>query len=247
VDAAEPDLTLVLACYNEEGHIRDSVREIVDVLEHTSWSYEIIFVDDCSGDHTRELIAAIIAEYPGVAMSRLLHPVNRGRGASVSDGFRMGRGRHRGYIDIDLEVGAHYIPVCVRALEDGADVATALRIYKFQWRSLDRYLLTKGYTWLVRRILGTRLRDTETGFKFFAASRSGSLLDEIEDAGWFWDTEFMIRAERKGLVVRELPCLFLRRREKSSSVRVVSDSLDYFRKLMRFRRVARDLPPGGGG
>jgi glycosyltransferase involved in cell wall biosynthesis len=246
VDAAEPDLTLVLACYNEEGHIRESVREIVDVLEHTSWSYEIIFVDDCSRDRTRELITEIVAEYPGVAMSHLFHRVNLGRGASVSDGFRRGRGRHRGYIDIDLEVGAHYIPVCVRALENGADIATALRIYKFEWRSLDRYLLTRGYAWLVRRLLHTRLRDTETGFKFFTASRSGWLLDEIADTGWFWDTEFMIRAERSGLSIREVPCLFLRRREKSSSVRVVADSLDYLRKLMRFRRIARALQPRSG-
>ena len=246
MDADEPDLTLVLACYNEESHIRESVREIVDVLDHTSWSYEIIFVDDCSSDRTRELITAIVAEHPRVAMSQLFHPVNLGRGASVRDGFRMGRGRHRGYIDIDLEVGAHYIPVCMRALENGADVATALRVYKFQWRSLDRYLLTKGYAWLVRRILHTRLRDTETGFKFFATGRAGPLLDETEDTGWFWDTEFMVRAERRGLRVRELPCLFLRRREKASSVRVVADSLDYFRKLMRFRKVAGALPPGPG-
>jgi glycosyltransferase involved in cell wall biosynthesis len=242
--AAEPDLTLVLACYNEEGHIRESVREIVDVLEHTSWSWEIVFVDDCSSDRTRERIDAIIAEHPRAAMARLFHPVNLGRGASVRDGFRMGRGRYRGYIDIDLEVGAHYVPACVRALETGADVATALRVYKFRWRSLDRYLLTKGYAWLVRRLLHTRLRDTETGFKFFQTRTGAKLLDEIEDTGWFWDTEFMIRAERRGLHVRELPCLFLRRREKPSSVRVVADTLDYFRKLMRFRRVARALPPG---
>ena len=246
MDAAEPDLTLVLACYNEEGIIRESVRQIVDVLEDTSFGYEIVFVDDASRDRTRELIDAIIAEHPGVAMSRVFHPENRGRGASVSDGFRIGRGRHRGYIDIDLEVGAHYIPACVRALEDGADIATALRVYKFQWRSLDRYLLTKGYVWLVRRLLGTRLRDTETGFKFFAHRRIGSLLDEIEDPGWFWDTEFMIRAERKGLLVRELPCLFVRRREKPSSVRPLADSLDYFRKLMRFRRIAATASGAGG-
>jgi hypothetical protein len=239
-----PDLTLVLACYNEEGHIRESVREIVDVLSHTTWGFEIIFVDDCSSDRTRERIDAIIAEHPRVAMSRLFHPVNLGRGASVRDGFRMGRGRYRGYIDIDLEVAAHYVPVCVRAIEEGADVATALRVYKFQWRSLDRHLLTRGYRWLVRRLLDTRLRDTETGFKFFASDRIGKLLDETRDDGWFWDTEFMIRAERRGLRVREIPCLFVRRREKASSVRVVADSLDYFRKLLRFRRVARALPRG---
>lgn len=234
------DLTLVLACYNEEGLIRESVREIVEVLERTAWTYEVIFVDDGSKDRTRPMIDELIAEYAGRAdLRRIFHEKNKGRGGTVTDGFKAGRGRFRGYIDIDLEVHAHYITECVRALENGADVATALRTYQFQWRSLDRWILSKGYVWIMRRLLRTRLKDTETGFKFFREDRIGNLLDEIEDEGWFWDTEFMIRADMAGLEIRELPCLFIRRYDKTSSVNAISDTIEYFGRLWRFRKVVK--------
>src|SRR5436190_745890 len=107
------------------------------------------------------------------------HDPNRCRGRTVSDGFRLARGAVAGYVDIDLEVPAYYIPVCVRAVREGADVATALRTYKFQLRSLDRYVMSKGYAWLMRRLLHVPLIDTETGFKFFRRERLVPLLDRV--------------------------------------------------------------------
>src|SRR5207245_2019890 len=139
-----------------------------------------------------------------------LHPrlsegaVDRGRGATVSDGFRAARGDIVGYLDVDLEVHARYIPSLVRAIEKGAEVATVRRIYAFQLRSLDRYFMSRGYSYLVRKMLGTSLHDTETGYKFFRREALMPVLDEIRDPGWFWDTEFMVRAERRGLCVAEV-------------------------------------------
>jgi glycosyltransferase involved in cell wall biosynthesis len=240
-EAREMDLTLVLACHNEEGLIRESVREIVDVLDRSRLRYEIIFVDDASRDQTRKLIDEIIVEYDWVPMDRLFHEVNKGRGGTVTDGFRLGRGRIRGYIDIDLEIHAHYILECVRALEHEAEIATAYRVYRFSWRALDRYILTKGYVWLMKKVLGTSLSDTEAGFKFYRHDRIGSLLEEIEDRGWFWDTEFLLRSEVKGLAIREVPCLFIRRYDKTSSVNMISDTLEYLVRLSKFRGTLRCL------
>lgn len=230
------DVSLVLACYDEEDLIEESVREIVEVLDRTHYTYELIFVDDCSRDRTRALIDQLMERYPNVRMQKLFHVVNKGRGATVTDGFRMAKGRFQGYIDIDLEVHARYVPECVRALEQGWDIATAHRIYTFQIRSIGRYAMSKGYIWLTQQVLRTSVRDSETGFKFFRADRIGSLLDEIEDPGWFWDTEFMIRAERKGLRITEIPCLFIRRFDKTSSVQPLRDSVVQLDRLLSFRR-----------
>src|SRR6266567_23592 len=65
--------------------------------------------------------------------------------------------------DVSLEVHPRYIPSLVRAIEKGADVAVVRRIYAFQLRSLDRYFMSRGYSYLVRKLLGTPLHDTETG------------------------------------------------------------------------------------
>jgi glycosyltransferase involved in cell wall biosynthesis len=231
-----PHLSLVLACYNEAQHIRASFAEIRDTLEQAGWPFEVVFVDDASGDGTPEILDEIVAAHPQLPLRVIRHESNRGRGATVTDGFRAARGEIAGYLDVDLEVHCRYVPSLVRAIEKGADIATLRRIYALQLRSLDRYVMSRGYSFLVRHLLGVSFRDTETGFKFFRRARVLPLLDEIADAGWFWDTEFMVRAGRRGLSVVEVPGAYIRREDKASTVRGLHDSVRYFLALLRFRR-----------
>jgi glycosyltransferase involved in cell wall biosynthesis len=237
--AEAPHLSLVLACYNEAEHLEASFSEIRDTLEQARFPYEIIFVDDVSRDRTREILARIVAEHPQLQLRTILHERNRGRGATVSDGFRAARGAITGYIDVDLEVHSRYIPSLVGAIEKGADIATLRRIYAFQLLSLDRYVMSRGYSFLVRHMLDVDYKDTETGYKFFRRDKVLPLLDEIRDEGWFWDTEFMVRAARRGLRVVEVPGAYIRRGDKTSTVRGLRDSLRYFGQLVRFRGELR--------
>jgi glycosyltransferase involved in cell wall biosynthesis len=235
------DFSLVIACYNEEPILEASVADTFRVLDALHWTSEVVFVDDHSRDRTVEVIDRIVAANPGRAITVIRHPQNVGRGGTVTDGIRAARGRYVGFIDIDLEVHAMYLLPCLLALEQGADVATALRIYRFQWRSLDRYILSRGYRWLSSQVIPPALQDTETGFKLFNRERILPVLDACRDRGWFWDTEVMVRAHYAGLRIREIPVLFLRRFDKQSSVRPIHDTLDYLQKLWRFRSVVREL------
>ena len=235
------DFTLVIACYNEEPILESSVGETFRVLDALRWTSEVVFVDDHSRDRTAEIIERIVAAHPDRAISVIRHPQNVGRGGTVTGGIRAARGRYVGFIDIDLEVHAMYLLPCLLALEQGADVATALRIYRFHWRSLDRYILSRGYRWLSSHVIPPTLQDTETGFKLFNRERILPVLEACRDRGWFWDTEVMVRAHYAGLQIREIPVLFLRRFDKQSSVRPVRDTIDYLQKLWRFRSVIREL------
>jgi glycosyltransferase involved in cell wall biosynthesis len=163
VSADAPRLSLVLACYNEAEHLEGSFPQIKEVLDDLRVPYEVLFVDDMSRDRTREIIAAIARTHADADIRVLLHERNQGRGATVCDGFRLARGEIAGFLDVDLEVHARYIPSLVKAIEKGADVATVRRVYAFQLRSIVRYVLSRGYGWLQRRLLDTRVRDTETG------------------------------------------------------------------------------------
>ena len=232
-----PYLSLVLACYNEEEILAESFRAIRETLDGMGRPYEIVFVDDVSRDRTREILREIVAENPEVSLNVILHEKNRGRGATVTDGFRAARGEIAGYIDVDLEVHPRYIPSLVRAIEKGADVAVVRRIYAFQLRSLDRYFMSRGYSYLERKLLGVSLRDTETGYKFFRREALLPVIDAIEDPAWFWDTEFMVRAVRRGLRIEEIAGAYVRREDKTSTVRGLRDSFVYFFKLLAFRRA----------
>jgi glycosyltransferase AglD len=235
------DLSLILACFDEEAIFEASVRQILRILDNTVWQYEVIFVDDCSRDRTRQMIEKLIRDNPQRYLSRIFHEKNKGRGRAVADGIRAACGDIVGYIDIDLEVHARYITSCVLAVEDGVDIATAHRIYKFYRRGLARWLMSHGYLWLEHFLLNVPLKDTETGFKFFRREKILPILDEIEDERWFWDTEVMVRSYLRGYRILEIPCLFQRRFDKASTVYPLLDSLDYLSKLWRFRKTVARL------
>jgi glycosyltransferase AglD len=235
------DLSLIIACYNEQHVFAESVRQIINTLDHTSWTYEIIFVDDCSQDQTQKLIRDLLAADGAHNLRRLFHTENRGRGSAVSDGITLAHGRIVGFIDIDLEIGARYIPPCILAIEDGYDVATGCRCYKFTWRGLLRYLLSLGYTRLERLLLSVNLKDTESGLKFFNREKILPILRQTQDEGWFWDTEIMVRSYLANLRIVEIPCVFLRRFDKKSSVKLIGTTLEYLRKILAFRKAVASL------
>jgi glycosyltransferase involved in cell wall biosynthesis len=233
----KPDLSLIIACYNEEPLLEDSVRQVLAILACLNLTYEIIFVDDCSKDNTRQIIQKLIEKYPEKNLRALYHEINCGRGRTVSDGFLAATGSIVGYLDIDLETSARYIPSMVIAIQEGADIATAHRIYKLHPRLFVRFLLSQGYHRLVQLFLNLPLHDTETGYKFFRRDVALSLLDQVEDEHWFWDTEIMARAYWADYKINEIPCLFLKRYDKKSSVRVVKDTVEYFNQLWKFRQA----------
>ena len=232
------DLSLVVPCYDEAGHLRQSVAEVIEVLERTPWNWEIVFVDDASRDDTQAVIRELCAG--DRRLRAVFHEHNRGRGAAFKTGFRAATGRITGFIDIDLEVHARYVPSLVALIDrHGVDVATGRRSYVLrQTGALHRVTLSWVYRRLCGLLLNTGVRDTETGCKFFKRATTTDVVLGAENDGWFWDTEVMVRAVLADLVVHEMPVLFVRRFDKQSTVRVVPDSIAYLRALLRFRRAA---------
>ncbi len=230
-----PDISLIIACYNEEALLRQSVERIMSVLGDSVFSYELIFVDDKSHDQTREIIASLVKRNKN--FRAIYHDANQGRGKTVRDGMAIAKGRVAGFIDIDLEVSPVYIPSFVRMILDGkADVVTGLRVYREGLSSLHRAILSRGYSRLVRTIVGIPLRDTETGYKFFDRKKILPIIKKTKSSGWFWDTEVMTYVHYQGLSIKEVPVLFIRRFDKKSSVRLLQDTIDYLWNLLAFRR-----------
>lgn len=229
------DLSLIIACYNEELVLRESIKQIFEILDNARFSYEIIFVDDFSQDNTRKIIEDIISEYPDKRFKKIFHEKNTGRGSAVTEGIKLSKGQIVGFIDLDLSTPARYIPTLAMEIKKGAGVASALRVYKLNWSAVPRWVLSKGYRFLVRLLLRLDLKDTETGCKFFNRERILPILDEVRDSHWFWDTEIMARSRMKGLKIAEIPSVFMRK-GLYSRVKIFRDSFYYLIKLIRFRK-----------
>ena len=134
---------------------------------------------------------------------------------------------------------ARYIPGLVAEIErHGADIATGRRHYLLrQTGGLHRAAASWGYRRLSNFLLALDLEDSETGCKFFRRDTAGPIVLASANDGWFWDTEVMARARLAGLRIEEVPVQFLRRADKSSTVRFWRDSWHYLRALHDFRGV----------
>lgn len=228
------DVSLILACYNETEIFNDSVERIINTLDKTDYTWEIIFVDDKSDDHTARLIHQVIKKHPRRDLSAIFHQQNQGRGQTVIDGFKQAKGGIIGFIDIDLEVGEWYLPKFIKAIEKGSDVALAWRIYDFNLKTLPRWVASKGYVWLRKLLLGLPYKDTEAGYKFFLKKKLMPLLDKVEYPGWFFDTEIMTLCYQAQLKVAEIPTAFVRRSDKTSTVKLIPDTVKYLINLIKF-------------
>jgi glycosyltransferase involved in cell wall biosynthesis len=230
-----PDFSLVLACYNEESHLKNSIDDILKVLDYTNFTYEVIFVDDKSTDRTREIIKQVIAGKKSHPLKAVFHEKNTGRGGAVTSGIRIAAAEIVGYIDVDLEVSPLYIPFCVRKVMDGSDIVIGSRVYKVRANGAFRYLTHWVYLQLVRSLIKVKfLKDSESGYKFFRKSRIMPVLDRCENTHWFWSTEFVAHAFLQKLSFCQVPCLYLRNRDKKTTVKVLRDSWRYFTSLFRF-------------
>lgn len=90
--AHSPDLSLVLACFNEEAVLEDSARQILAFLDTLPMSSEVIFVDDASRDGTVRIIDQILHENSNRQLCKI-EDTNIGRGGSVAEGICASRGR----------------------------------------------------------------------------------------------------------------------------------------------------------
>ena len=229
--------SLVLPCYNEREHIEVSLQKIRTSLDFSlgNENYEILLVDDGSEDGTREHLKSISNEKN---IKVFFHPENRGRGAAVKQGLKLAQGNSTGFIDIDCEVSEVYIPKCLQIVEEGSDLVIGARTYSvsFSPRGIMRYLSHEGYKKVVKHALKTKVSDSETGYKFFSQRAKEKILSESRFDNWFFDTEVIQICESGGLKIEEVPVLFVRNSKKTSTVRVIPDSLNYLKSLYRFKR-----------
>lgn len=228
------DLSLVLACFNEGSTLSSSLLKIVEVLKSTRYNWEIIAIDDHSRDSTYNILKKFSSNKRSFKVFK--NSANIGRGGTVMLGIKKARGKVAGFIDVDLEVSPVYIPQFVRVIEKGADLVIATRIYKESWSSINRWILSKGYSLLIRNLLALGIKDTEAGYKFFNRKKILPILEKTKDKKWFFDTEIVARAVNKKMRVVEIPVLFLRREDKKSTVNIIPDTIAYLKAVYNFKK-----------
>jgi len=161
-------LSIIIPVYNEI----ETLREIIDVVASVQLPLdkEIVLVDDCSTDGSRELIENEIREN-GFRLLKVYHSVNQGKGAALRSGFKAATGDIVLIQDADLEYDPSEYPKLLAPILDGrADVvygsrfvgSGAHRVHHF-WHMVGNRLLTLTSNMFTN----LNLTDMETCYKVF--------------------------------------------------------------------------------
>jgi glycosyltransferase involved in cell wall biosynthesis len=164
-------LSVVIPIYNERQTLAEVVRRVLDAPIEIE--RELILVDDCSTDGTRELYRRLDEEFPDTTIRVFQHEVNRGKGAALRTGFREARGDIVIVQDADLEYSPSDYPQLLKPILDGrADVVYGSRFVGGQehrvlyfWHSVGNKFLTL----LSNMFTDLNLTDMETCYKVFRA------------------------------------------------------------------------------
>ena len=226
---------VVLPVYNEELVLERSVRTLhlflTDSLAH---EWRILIADNGSRDRTQEIGEALASELANVELMRI---PEAGRGRALSRAWLASEADVLTYMDIDLSTDLGAFPKLVSAVaEGGYDVAAGSRLSAESEtkRQLKREVLSRGFVLMINLLMGTRLRDTQCGFKAIRRECVQKLMPLVQDTGWFWDTELLLLAAKGGWKVTFVPVRWLE--DKDSRVKIASTVWKDLKGLFRMRR-----------
>ncbi|MEW6723097.1 MAG: glycosyltransferase [Candidatus Micrarchaeota archaeon] len=225
-------VSAIIPVHNERRVLAGSVSKLEKALGSVSPDYEILIAEDGSDDGTLEAARGLSS--PRV---RIIHSEKRlGRGATLSRAIRECRGDIIFYTDADLAADLRHLPELLARVRGGADIATGSRLTagsRVAGRSAGRDFFSRGYNLMIRLLFASPVRDHQCGFKAFRRSAVLPLLPEIKDRHWFWDTELLILARRRGFTISEIPVSWKGRKE--SSVRLPKDVIGMGLAALRLR------------
>lgn len=195
-------LSIVIPVYNEKNTIREIIRR-VEVSDVGDIQKEIVIVDDCSVDGTRD----VLKEYEGKHRV-IYHGKNRGKGAALRTGFSVTTGDIVIVQDADLEYNpAEYSWVIKPIINGDADVVYGSRFLGshphrvlYYWHSLGNKVLTT----LSNMFTNLNLTDMETCYKAFRGEVIREIAPHLKSDRFGFEPEITAKAAKRELKIYEV-------------------------------------------
>ena len=203
-------LSIVIPVYNESKSIIDVLKK-VRKLNIDNTDIEIIVVDDCSTDGTKEILKEKGKNY---ANKILYHKVNEGKGAALKTGFEAITGDVVIIQDADFEYDQNDIPKVVKPIFDNeADVVYGSRFLKSSYKGYkSNQFANKTLTKLSNLMTGLKLTDMETCYKAFKKDFIKNI--DIQEKRFGFEPEITAKISKAKLKVIEVPISYNPRTKK---------------------------------
>lgn len=216
-----PSLSVIVACYNEEKNIADTIKRINNTMPKA----EIIVVDDGSKDKTVE--AAKKTKIKNLKV--IMYMPNKGKGNAINVGVKAAKGVIQAQVDADSQFPPEELPRLIKPITDNnADVVFASRFVKGSTvqkgsltgtRRLANFVVS-GFTSI---LAAKRFTDVNAGFK---AWKSNIIRDiDFQCKHFAYEPEIAIKGTEKGYKFIEVPVNYKGRQTGISNVKLLRDGI----------------------
>ncbi len=230
-------LDIVLPVLNEFEDLPKNIRILHKFLTDNmhDFNWRIVIADNGSSKEAETQSKELSRKYSQV-IAISVHP--KGRGRALKYAWTHSRADILSYMDVDLSSQLEFFPQLIKSIStEGYDIAIGSRNSlgsKVIGRKLVREVSSKGYALLIRlTFLHTHIPDAQCGFKAINREVADKVVPFIKDDAWFFDSELLICAEKRGYKIRALPIEW--HDDPGSTVKVFKTAWEDIKGLLRIR------------
>ena len=195
-----------------------------------------MMVDNNSSDQTSSIGQRLAADFPQL---QYLFIPRRGKGAAIRAAWQKFNADIYCFMDVDLATDLSALPALIQGINEGNDLVIGSRFHSdaLVKRALGRRLISYSHHLLIKFFLGSKISDTPCGFKAINHRVKNQLLPLVENQNWFFDSELVLLAEKKGYRFKEIPVCWqdFREGQDKSRVKVISLGLNYWREIIKIK------------
>ena len=222
-------LSVIVPIYNEVA----TIALLVERVRAVKVDKEIVLVDDCSTDGTRDVLPGLAGDDAVV----VYHTHNQGKGAAIRTGLAQASGEYVIVQDADLEYNPEdYARLLQPLLEGSADAVYGSRFLgRVRRMSYTQWLGNRALTVLTNALYGTSLTDMETCYKVMPVSIARSL--RLRANRFDFEPEVTAKLLKRGLRIVELPIDYHAREQREGKKISWRDGLPALWCLLKYRFV----------
>lgn len=220
-------LSVLIPVYNDRDYIESAISQVRKVSYGIP--YEIVAVDDCSTDGSREILQQL-SDIDKV----ILHDHNTGKGGAIRTGLKHVTGDIIAIQDDDCEYDPATLPSLIRPILRGeAQVVYGSRFLQQNLLFLVQRFENHAMTLLANLLLGQKLTDIESGHKVFTKEIAKQL--DLKKNGFEFDMEITLQILRLGYRIKELPTSYAARTKAQGKKITYKDGLRTIGTLLKYR------------
>ena len=229
-----PLVEVVIPVYNEAAGLEPSIRRLHRFLcDEFPYSWRITIADNASTDATPFIARGLVNALPQVDAIEL---TQKGRGRALKAAWLRSDADVVCYMDVDLSTDLKaLLPLAAPLISGHSEIAIGSRLAPGSnvTRGPKREFISRSYNAILHVALGTKFSDAQCGFKAITSSAARQLLPDTEDDAWFFDTELLMLAQRRGMRIHEVAVDWVD--DPDSRVDILRTAVDDLKGVARLR------------